>query len=163
MKQGSIFIARGIVYLMGLAVIAVCVILLPELAREEAVANPHAGPAYPFLIGAWILSLPIFTALYQTLKLIGYIDSDTAFGERSVKALQTIRICAVVFSVLIAVAGTAVITIARMTDPTEDVTPVVTIGFIFIFSSIVVATFAAVLARLLQQAIHMKSENDLTV
>lgn len=37
------------------------------------------------------------------------------------------------------------------------------IGLIIIFSSIVIAVFAAVLQKLLQEAINIKSENDLTV
>ncbi|EEL50088.1 hypothetical protein bcere0022_25660 [Bacillus cereus Rock3-44] len=37
------------------------------------------------------------------------------------------------------------------------------IGSVIIFSSMVIAVFAAVLQRLLQEAIHIKSENDLTV
>ncbi|WP_219914085.1 DUF2975 domain-containing protein, partial [Bacillus paranthracis] len=37
------------------------------------------------------------------------------------------------------------------------------IGMIIIFASMVIAVFAAVLQRLLKDAIDIKSENDLTV
>jgi hypothetical protein len=37
------------------------------------------------------------------------------------------------------------------------------IGLVIIFASMVIAVFAAVLQRLLQEAIHIKSENDLTI
>ncbi|OOG91376.1 hypothetical protein BTH41_01677 [Bacillus mycoides] len=37
------------------------------------------------------------------------------------------------------------------------------IGLVIIFASMVIAVFAAVLQRLLQEAINIKSENDLTV
>jgi hypothetical protein len=37
------------------------------------------------------------------------------------------------------------------------------IGLVIIFASIVIAVFAAVLQRLLQEVIHIKSENDLTI
>lgn len=163
MKQGTTIMTRGIIYLMGIAVLAVCGILLPELAREEAAANPGVGPAYPFLIGAWVLSIPIFVALYQALRILGYIDGNNAFSNRSVKALKNIKICAIVFSVMIIIAATSVIIIGKSIDPTEDLAPVASIGFIITFVSVVVATFVAVLQRLLQDAIHMKSENDLTV
>ncbi len=36
-------------------------------------------------------------------------------------------------------------------------------GLVIIFASMVLAVFAAVLQRLLQEAINIKSENDLTV
>ena len=37
------------------------------------------------------------------------------------------------------------------------------VGMVLIFASMVIAVFAAVLQRLLQEAINIKSENDLTV
>ncbi|MER2256900.1 MAG: DUF2975 domain-containing protein, partial [Priestia megaterium] len=36
-------------------------------------------------------------------------------------------------------------------------------GLVVPFASLVIAVFAAVLQKLLQEAIHIKSENDLTV
>ncbi|EUJ36458.1 hypothetical protein PWEIH_13330 [Listeria weihenstephanensis FSL R9-0317] len=44
-----------------------------------------------------------------------------------------------------------------------DAPGIMIIGLILTFASIVIATFAAVLQRLLQEAISIKSENDLTV
>jgi len=48
--------------------------------------------------------------------------------------------------------------IARKVDP-----PIGILGFIIIFASLIIAVFAAILQRLLQEAITIKSENDLTV
>lgn len=45
----------------------------------------------------------------------------------------------------------------------DDAPGLIIIGFVPIFASIVIAVFAAVLQRLLQEAINIKSENDLTV
>jgi hypothetical protein len=163
MKNGLTFITRGVIYLMAFAVIVVCLILLPELAREEAVGKANPPQAFPFLIAAWALSIPIFIALKQTLKLLGYIDTNKAFSKLSVKALQNIKTCAIVFNILIIAGAITVIISARSIDPGEDITPVVTLGFIFTFTSSVIATFIAVLQRLLQDAIDIKSENDLTV
>ncbi len=163
MKRGLTIFTRGIVYLMGIAVLSVCAILLPELAREEAVGKANPPTVWPFFVAAWILSVPIFIALYQTLKLLGYIDENKAFSDRSVRTLQSIKLCAIVFSVMIAIGAITAIVVARSADPGEDVTHIVTIGFIFTFASSIVATFAAVLKRLLQDAIHIKSENDLIV
>jgi hypothetical protein len=164
MKPEVTIFAKGVVYLTGLAVLAVCAVLLPEIAREETAANPTSDRlTYPFLIGAWVTSIPIFVALHQTLKLINYIHQNKAFSSRSVKALQNIKICAIVFGTLIAVGAGATISWARMIDPTEEVTHIITLSFIFVFASSVIATFAAVLQRLLRDAIAMKAENDLTV
>ncbi len=45
----------------------------------------------------------------------------------------------------------------------DDAPGIIIIGMIMIFASLVIAVFAAVLQRLLKDAIDIKSENDLTV
>lgn len=164
MNQNVTAFSRLVVYLMALGAIAVCVILLPELARESLVEDP-ANPlvTYLFLAGSYALFVPFFVAIYQLYKLLGYIDTDQAFSSESVKALQNIKICANIFSGMIVLGAVVGLVVARMADPTEDVTPIVTLGFIFTLTSSVIATLAAIIQRLLQDAINMKSENDLTV
>lgn len=163
MKPGLTLLTRGVIYAMVIAVVAICAILLPELAREEAVGKVNPPSAFPFLIGAWILVIPILLALYQTHLLLNYIENNTAFSHLAVKALQNIKICMIMFSALIVVGAITVIILARIADPHEDVAPIVTIGFIVTFVSSIIATFVAVLQTLLKEAIHMKTENDLTV
>ncbi|MNH47651.1 hypothetical protein D3C87_2190160 [compost metagenome] len=45
----------------------------------------------------------------------------------------------------------------------DDAPGIIVIGLILIFASMVIAVFAAVLQRLLKEAIELKSEIDLTV
>lgn len=45
----------------------------------------------------------------------------------------------------------------------EDITGFISLGLMLTFASMVIAVFAAVLQRLLQEAIDIKSENDLIV
>ena len=45
----------------------------------------------------------------------------------------------------------------------DDAPGLILIGLVIIGASMVIAVFAAVLQRLLQEAIDIKSENDLTV
>ena len=45
----------------------------------------------------------------------------------------------------------------------DDAPGLILVGMVLIFASMVIAVFAAVLQRLLQEAIDIKSENDLTV
>lgn len=162
MKIEITTILRGAVYLTGAAVLAVCFILLPELAREEAAENPDVV-TYPYLIGAYILTLPIFVALYQAHKLAGYIDKNKAFSPEFVKTLRNIKYCASIFGLLVAIGAIAVIVLARIDNPNEEVTHIVTLGVVFTFASIVVAVATALFQRLFQNAVDIKSENDLTV
>lgn len=164
MKLKLTTISKFIIGLAGLAALAVCVILLPELAREEALENPGTATLnFPFLLGAWVLSVPFFVALFQTFKLLTLIDTGKAFSGRAVKALGIIKACAVTFSLLIVLGVIGGISWIRSIDPREDVTAFVSLGFIFAFTAVVIATFVAVLQRLLQNAIAIKSENDLTI
>lgn len=164
MKSGLVIFSKIVVYLAAAAALAVCVVLLPELAREAAVEQPvTAYLGKYFLIGAYVLSIPFFVALWQTLRLLHYLDAGEAFSAKSVKALQNIQICAVVFSVLMVIATVAAMSVARSINPHEDVTHIVAIGFIFTFIASVIATVVAVLRRLLQSAVDIKSENDLIV
>ena len=75
------------------------------------------------------------------------------------RALRTIKYCAMVIVAFI-VAAEAYLFIAR---PGDDIAGGVFMGLLIIFVSGVVAIAAAVFERLLQSAIDIKSENDLTV
>jgi hypothetical protein len=160
--SGSTLFARVVLYLVGTAALAVLFILLPELAREEAVGKP-TDLTVPFLAVASVLATPFFVALYQTHQLLHLIDKNQAFSNRSINALRNIKICAIAFSLLIIITVIAGISISRMADPGEDVTFMVTFGIIFTFVSSVIAVFVAVLQKLLTDAVALKSENDLIV
>ncbi|MNL82789.1 hypothetical protein D3C87_2102590 [compost metagenome] len=45
----------------------------------------------------------------------------------------------------------------------DDAPGIIVIGMVIVFASMVIAVFAAVLQKLLNEAIDIKSENDLTV
>ena len=150
MKQCSTIILRIAVILIGIPVLALCVFWLPF-----AVDYLH----YPILIGVYATSITFFFALYQALKLLRYIDKNKAFSELSVKALKYIKYCAITISTIYIVLIPFVIPIADA----DDAPGLMGLPVIFIFGSIVVGIFAAVLQRLLQDAIDIKSENDLTV
>jgi small-conductance mechanosensitive channel len=163
MNKNIINLTRGTIYLLVAGVIIVCTILMPELIREEAAGKPNVQPAYSFLLVVWALALPVLTALFQVNKIVDYIDENKAFSDKSVKALQIIKICAVVFATMIVAAVTTLFAHARTLNPPEDVAGFGTIGFVFVFASGVIATFTAVLQKILQNVIDMKLENESTI
>lgn len=154
MKRGSTNILRGVVVLLGLIVLALCLLALPA-----GISSDNTGYYRPILLGLYIPAVPFFIALYQALKLLDYIDRDKAFSELSVGALKNIKYCALAISALFA-AGMPYIFYAADRD---DAPGVALIGFVIIGASFVIATFAAVLQKLIQNAVDIKSENDLTV
>lgn len=164
MKKGSTMFARLVLYLVVFGAFSVCAILLPEIAREESVGKPFDPViTYSFLGSAYILALPFFIALYQTHKLLTYIDKNKIFSEQSIKTLQNIKSCVLVFCILVVIAVLIGITLARTVDPREDITFMITLGFLLLSVSSVIAVFVAVLQKLLTEAVFLKSENDLIV
>ena len=103
--------------------------------------------------------IPFFIALVQAFKLLGFIDKNQAFSELSVKALKNIKFCANTISGLYAL----IIPFVFLVADYDDAPGLIIIGMVPIFASMVIAVFAAVLQRLLKEAIDIKSENDLTV
>jgi hypothetical protein len=155
MKRETLFL-KLVVVLMGIPVLALCIFGLPAIANEPP---EHPILLYSFLIGMYAAAVPFFFALYQTLRLLNYIDENKAFSELSVKALKNIKYCAVTVSILY-MAGLPLIYYAA---EVEDAPGLILLGLVIPFASIVIAVFAAVLQKLLKNAIDIKSENDLTV
>ena len=154
MKQGSTLFLKLVVFLVGLAVLALCVFLL-----QATISSGEAIDFLPILLGMYIAAIPFFFALYQTLALLIYIDKGEAFSDLSVKALKNIKYCAIAISAVYAAIMPFIVYVADK----DDAPGFTALGLVIILASIVIATFAAVLQKLLQDALDIKSENDLTV
>jgi len=160
MKRGTTLFLKAAVILIGLPVLALCIFVVPEIANYTAELYPDmAFLKYFLLTDLYASAIPFYFALYQAFKLLNYIDKNKAFSERSVQALKNIKKCAITISGLY-VAGLPLFYLLAEKD---DAPGVIAIGLVVIFASVVIAVFAAVLQRLLKEAIDIKSENDLTV
>lgn len=159
MKRETLFL-KFVVTLMGLPVLALCIFFLPEIAAYFAELNPKLNfLQYPFLIGLYVTAIIFFVALYQTLKLFSYIEKKQAFSELSVKALKNIKHCGITISSLYVVFMPLLYLIAEI----DDAPGIILIGMVIIFCCMVIVVFAAVLQKLLKEAIDIKSENDFIV
>ena len=154
MKDISTLFLRSVIFGIALIVLAICIFALPA-----GILHDNTGMYRLILLGLYIPAVPFFFALYQALKLLGYIDAGKAFSGLSVRALKTITRCAVAIAAVFS-AGMPYIYVVADRD---DAPGVVAIGLVIIAASVVVAVFAAVLKKLLQSAIALKAENDLTV
>jgi hypothetical protein len=160
MKQGTTLILKMVVILIGIPILAFCIFLVPKIGN-------FAGELYPEMVymkslvltDMYAAAIPFYFALYQAFKLLSYIDENQAFSELSVKALKNINYCAITISTLYLIGMPLYYLIQKRVDPPG----IIVIGLVIIFSSMVIAVFVSVLQRLLQEAINIKSENDLTV
>lgn len=157
MKRETLFL-KVAVFLIGLPVLVLGVVGVPWLANYPV--NPdYAYMLYPMVIILYISVIPFFMALYQALRLLSCIDKNEAFSEVSVKALNKIKYCAITISALYV----AMIPFTFFVADKDDAPGLILFGTVPIFASMVIAIFAAVLQKLLNNAIDIKSENDLTV
>lgn len=111
----------------------------------------------PFLAYAYLASTPFFVALYQAFQVLGYIGQNKAFSLAAVKALLTIKYCALTLIGFVAVGELFI-----MLGNSDDRAGGVFIGILITFSSVVIATAAAMFERILQNGVDMTSGKDLT-
>lgn len=154
MKQGSTLFLKFVVSLIGVVVLGLCIFVLPA-----GIATDQTGDYRNILLGLYIPAIPFFFALYQAIQLLNYIDENKAFTDLSIKALKNIKYCAMIISILFAAGMPYIYYVADK----DDAPGVVAIGLIIIFASFVIATAAALFQQLFQNAVDIKSENDLTV
>ncbi|AIQ40906.1 DUF2975 domain-containing protein [Paenibacillus sp. FSL R7-0297] len=159
-KPGSTTFLKAVIILFGMAALALCVFVVPEIAEFAAELYPeHAYIQALVMIDLYGAALPFYIALYQAFKLLGYIDQNKAFSDASVQVLKNIKRCAVAISSMFVLGMPLFYLMAER----DDAPGIIVIGMIIILASMVIAVFAAVLQKLLNEAIELKSENDLTV
>ncbi|MFN8439814.1 MAG: DUF2975 domain-containing protein [Caldilineaceae bacterium] len=158
MKRGSTLFLQIVLVLIGIGALA---LLLWEPRIEGRNAHATNFEIYfkdPFLAYAYIASIPFFVAIYQALKVLQYVGQNAVFSPAAVKALRTIKLCAI--TIIGFVVGAELYIMFGISD---DRAGGVFIGIVLTFGSIVIATAAALFERILQNAVDLKSENDLTV
>jgi hypothetical protein len=113
----------------------------------------------PFILYGYLASIPFFIGLYQAFQLLNLIDADKAFSQAAVYTLKIMKFASLSLIGFIALAEFYIRFFAHGDDPAGPTA----LGILASFAAIVVATAAAVFQRLLQNAVDLKSENDLTV
>jgi Protein of unknown function (DUF2975) len=159
MKRSSTIFLQIVIVLVGIGALA---LLLWEPQIEGVNAHATNFEIYfkdPFLALVYIGSIPFFVALYQAFKVLGYAGQNKIFSEAAVKALRTIKYCALATIGFVVVEEIFIMLNHGSDDPAGGVF----MGVLITFGSIVIATAAAMFERILQNAVDIKSENDLTV
>jgi hypothetical protein len=160
MKRGTTLFLKIADILIGIPVLALCIFLVPEIGNVAAKLLPEfAYIKYLVSVVFYASAIPFYFALYQAFKLLRYIDKNKAFSQISVKALKKIKHCAITISIL----HVLVLPLFYLFAEKDDAPGVIFVGLVVPFASMVIAVFAAVLQKLLKEAIDIKSDNDLTV
>lgn len=159
-KRSSTIFLQIVIVLTGIGVLAL-MLWEPHLEGRNANATPFE--IYfkdPFLAYVYLASIAFFVALYQAFRLLGSIGHNEVFSVSSVKALRTIKRCAIA---LVAAIGGALGYMIIVVRGKDDNAGAIVMALVLMFITVVVGTAAAVFERLFQSAVDIKSENDLTV
>lgn len=159
MKKSSTIFLQAVIVLISISALA---LLLWEPRIEGRNVHATIFEIYfkdPFLALVYLGSIPFFIALYQAFKVLGYVGQNNIFSQAAVKALRTIKYCALTIIGFVVVEEIFIILNHGNDDPAGGFF----MGILITFGSIVIATAAAMFERILQNAVNIKSENDLTV
>lgn len=159
MKRETLFLKVAVI-LMGIPALALCVFGLPALAMDAADGSREmAYVLYGLMAILGATAIPYFIALFQAFRLLVYIDGGKAFSQKSVEALKRIKYCGIGFSAVCFLGMPLFYIMAEL----DDAPGVILVGAVFVFAPLVIAVFAAVLQKLLQAAIDLKMEQELTI
>ncbi|MES3005233.1 MAG: DUF2975 domain-containing protein [Patescibacteria group bacterium] len=108
----------------------------------------------PFLAYVYLSSISFFILLYKVFKLLGYIKQNNTFSEAAMRALRTIKHCAVILGATIVMAGVYI----RAFHATED-DPAGFLGLCIVATSIaiLVAFVASKYEKILRSILGSKS------
>ena len=158
LKRGSTVFLKVVLLLIAIVVLA-GMIRFPQTEGRATNLDLISIYADPLIIYGYLASIPFFVALYQAVKLLGYVDVNNIFSQPAVKAVRNIKYCAIIIGGFIILGVLYIRLFVNGDDPAGPTA----LGIVTTFASIVIATAAAIFERLLQNAVDIKSENDLTV
>src|SRR5262249_9767354 len=143
MKRGSTIFLQIVIVLIGIGALAL-MLWEPRIeGRNTHATNFEIYFKDPFLAYAYIASIPFFVALYQAFKVLGYAGQNKVFSQAAVRALRTIKYCAIAIIGFVA-AGEIFILFGNSDDRAGGVF----MGMLITFGSIVIATAAAMFERI---------------
>jgi hypothetical protein len=153
-NRGSTTFLKVIIFLTGIAVLAVCIFLLPEAARRDAIERPGDYSLYPLLVCAYGICITFSVALYQVFKLLAYIEKNNAFSELSLQSLQVIKKCA--FTVILFILLAIVYLRVRVQFTGDDAAGPISLGLMGVLATSILAAIADVLQKPLKNILELK-------
>ena len=158
MKRSSTLFLKVVIILIAIGALA-GLIWFPQTEGRAADLDLISIYKDPVIIYTFIASIPFFVGLYQAFKLLSFIDANKAFSQGAVNTLRNMKFasfCLIGFIVL------GVLYIRFFVHGDDSAGPTM-LGICMTLAFGVIATAAGVFQKLLQNAVNIKSENDLTV
>lgn len=148
MKKRTILFFKLSIIVISITVLTICVSGFYFLANNPV--NPDYGyMLYPIIIGMYTSVIPFYIAVYKSFTILSCIDKNKACSELSIKALKSIKYCAITISILYGVVMPFIYLLADK----DDAPGAIIIGMLPIFVSIVIAGLATIFKQKLQRRI----------
>jgi hypothetical protein len=159
MKRSATIFLQAVIVLIGVVTL---ITMFRFPLTEGAAVGKDLLSIYtdPFILYGYAVSIAWYYALYQAFQLLGYIGQQTVFSEGAIHTLRAIKYCALIVSLGVVLAA---LYIRMFHAQDDDPAGFVAVAIITTFLSLVVATAATVFERILQKAVDIQAENDLTV
>lgn len=144
--------------LVLIGMVALAILIRFPLTEGRAVnLNLFSIYADPFILYCYAASIPFFIALYKAFKLLGYIGQNKAFSLNSVRALNSIKYCAIALGSFIVLAG---LYIRIFHNKDDDPAGFLAMCMVTAFVSLVVAVAVALFEKILQNGMDIQSANE---
>jgi hypothetical protein len=158
MRRGSTLFLKVVILLIALGVVT-GLLWFPQ--TEGRATNLDLISIYkdPLILFLYIASTPFFVGLYQAFRLLNLIDANKAFSQDAVNTLKHMKFASLSLIGFIALAEVYLRFFAHGDDPAGPMA----LGIYMAFAFGVIATAAGIFQKLFQNALDLKSENDLTV
>src|SRR6185369_10943369 len=149
MKRILILFLKFVLCAVALGALAVCAGSLPDMLGHEVAKSPKtAWVIYLFLACVYLVFALFLTGLYQGFRLLTHLGESDGGLQPSIKALRTIKRCAMAIGGLI-VTGVAVVMVLAH-NKEDDPAGFVALGFLGTLMSGIVAAAAVVFQRRLE-------------
>ena len=158
MKRSSTLFLKVVIIIIAIGALA-ALIWFPQTEGRAADLDQISIYKDPVIIYTFIASIPFFVGLYQAFKLLSFIDANKAFSQGAVNTLKNMKFASLSLIGFIAIAELYL----RFFVHGDDIAGPTMLGIFMAFAAAVIATAAGVFQKLLQNAVDIKSENDLTV
>ena len=94
-KRGSAIFLKVIIFLIGIAVLTLCIYWIPVLTMKDIKVHPGGDYSiYPLLVCAYGICITFSFGLFHVYKLLTFIERNNAFSESSLTSLKMIKKCA---------------------------------------------------------------------
>jgi hypothetical protein len=158
MKRGSTLFLKFVIILIAAGTLA-GILWFPQTEGRAKDLDFLSIYADPFILYLFIATIPFFVGLYQAFMLLTHIENNNAFSQNAVNTLKYMKFASLSLIGFIAGALLYIRFFAHGDDPAGPTA----LGIYMAAAFGVIATAASIFQKLFQNAVDLKSENDLTV